>query len=42
VVKQLKDYRDGVRTNDNGLMVPSVKGLTDEQIDALAHYLASL
>jgi cytochrome c553 len=42
VVKQLKDYRDGVRTNDNGLMVPSVKGLTDEQIDALAQYLASL
>jgi cytochrome c553 len=42
VVKQLKDYRDGVRTNDNGQMAPSVKGMTDEQIEALAQYLASL
>jgi cytochrome c553 len=42
VVKQLKDYRDGVRTNDNGLMAPSAKGFSDEQIDALAQYLASL
>ncbi len=41
VVKQLKDYRDGLRTNDNGLMVPAVKNLNDEQIEALAHYLGS-
>ena len=42
LVKQLKDYRDGARTNDNGLMVPSVKDLTDAQIDAIAHYISSL
>ena len=42
LVKQLKDYRDGVRTNDDGLMAPSVKGLTDAQIDAIAQYISSL
>ena len=42
VVKQLKDYRDNVRTNDNGQMAPSVNGMSDEQIEALAQYLASL
>ncbi len=42
IVKQLKDYRDGLRTNDNGLMAPAAKNLSDEQIEALAHYLASL
>lgn len=42
LVKQLKDFRDGVRTNDNGLMVPVAKSLSDEQIEALAHYLTSL
>jgi len=41
IVKQLKDYRDGSRTNDNGVMAPAAKNLSDEQIDALAHYLAS-
>jgi cytochrome c553 len=41
IVKQLKDYRDGARTNDNGVMAPAAKTLTDEQIEALAHYLAS-
>ena len=41
IVKQLKDYRDGLRTNDSGLMVPAVKNLNDEQIEALAHYLGS-
>jgi cytochrome c553 len=42
IVKQLKDYRDGLRTNDNGVMAPTAKNLSDEQIEALAHYLASL
>lgn len=41
IVKQLKDYRDGLRTNDNGLHAPAAKNLSDEQIAALAHYLAS-
>ena len=40
VVRQLRDFRDGVRTNDNGLMA-FTKQLTDEQIDALANYLVS-
>ena len=42
LVKQLKDYRDGLRTNDNGVMAPAAKNLSDEQIEALAHYLASI
>jgi cytochrome c553 len=42
LVKQMKDFRDGQRTNDNGLMAPTAKNLTDEQIEALAHYLSSL
>ena len=40
LVKQLKDYRDGTRISD--LMGPTVKNLTDEQIEALAQYLTSL
>lgn len=42
IVKQLKDYRDGVRTNDEGVMSGTVKNFTDEQIDALAHYITDL
>lgn len=42
VIKQLKDYRDGVRVNDDGVMAATVKNLTDEQIEALGHYLSSL
>jgi len=30
LVKQLKDYRDGLRTNDNGVMAPTAKNLSDE------------
>jgi len=41
-VKQLKDFRDHVRTNDAGNMAAYTRGLTDEQIDALAQYTASL
>ena len=40
IVKQLKDFRDGTRASD--VMGPTVKNLTDEQIDALAQYLTSL
>ena len=42
LAKQLKDYRDGARTNDNGVMAATAKNLSDEQIEALAHYLSSL
>jgi cytochrome c553 len=42
IVKQLKDYRDGLRTNDNGVMAPAANNLSDEQIEAVAHYLASI
>jgi len=41
-VKQLKDFRDGVRTNDNGTMAPMAKNLTDDQIKAIVHYLSTL
>ena len=40
IVKQLKDFRDGTRASD--VMGPTVKNLTDEQIDSLAQYLTSL
>lgn len=42
LVKQLKDFRDGVRTNDGGVMLPTVKDLTDAQVEALAQYLTGL
>ncbi len=42
VVKQLKDFRDHVRTNDAGNMAAYTRGLTDDQIDALANYITSL
>jgi cytochrome c553 len=40
LIKQLKDFRDGIRVSD--VMGPTVKNLTDEQIEALAQYLTSL
>ena len=40
IVKQLKDFRDGARVSE--VMGPTVKNLTDEQIEALAQYLTSL
>ena len=40
LVKQLKDYRSGTRTND--LMSPTARNLSDDQIKALAQYLTSL
>jgi cytochrome c553 len=42
IVKQLKDFRAKNRTNDAGNMTSVSKGLTDEQIDALAQYITNL
>jgi cytochrome c553 len=42
LVKQMKDYRDGKRTNDNGVKTPEVKNLTDDQIKVLSHYFAGM
>jgi cytochrome c553 len=42
LIKQLKAYRDGTRTNDDGVMAATAKNLSDEQIEALAHYLSGL
>jgi cytochrome c553 len=42
VVKQLKDFKTGKRTNDAGNMASVSKTLSDEDIENLAHYLATL
>jgi cytochrome c553 len=42
VVRQLKDYRSRTRTNDAGTMTAVARVLSDEDIDNLAQYLASL
>ena len=42
VIKQLKDFKNGTRTNDAGTMSSVAKTLSDEDIVNLAHYLASL
>lgn len=42
VVKQLEDFRAGRRTNDAGSMQAYTRGLSDQQIDALAQYVTSL
>jgi cytochrome c553 len=42
VVKQLKAFKTGTRTNDAGTMTSVAKTLSDEDIENLAHYLASL
>jgi cytochrome c553 len=42
VVKQLKDFRTAKRTNDAGNMASVSKTLSDQDMDDLAHYLASL
>jgi cytochrome c553 len=42
VIKQLKAFKDGTRTNDAGTMSSVAKTLSDEDIVNLAHYLASL
>ncbi|HEX5386438.1 MAG TPA: c-type cytochrome [Gemmatimonadales bacterium] len=42
VVKQLTAFKTGTRTNDAGTMASVAKTLSDEDIEDLAHYLASL
>jgi cytochrome c553 len=43
LVKQLKDFRSGKRTNDPaGMMADIAKKLSDEDINAVAEYLAGL
>jgi cytochrome c553 len=42
VVKQLLDFKNGRRTNDAGNMASVSRTLSDQDIDDLAHYIASL
>jgi cytochrome c553 len=42
IVKQLKDFREGKRTNDAGNMASVSKTLSDEDIENLAQYIANL
>ena len=43
LVKQLMDLKEGRRTNDPaGMMADIAKGLSEEEIDNLAEYLAGL
>jgi len=42
VIKQLKEFKNGTRTNDAGTMSSVAKTLSDEGIVTLAHSLASL
>lgn len=42
VVKQMKDFKTGKRTNDAGNMASVSKTLSDDDISNLAHYLVGL
>jgi cytochrome c553 len=42
IVKQLESFRDGRRTNDGGSMQGVVHGVSNEQIEAIAQYVANL
>jgi len=42
LANQMTNFRDGTRTNDNGLKTEFMKKLTDEQIEALSHYFAGM
>lgn len=42
LANQMKAFRDGKRTNDNGLKTTFMNNLSDEQIKALSHYLAGM
>ncbi len=42
LVKQMENFRDGTRTNDNGVKTAEIKNLTDDQIKALSHYFAGM
>src|SRR5438105_2613003 len=41
-VKQLRDFKNRVRTNDAGNMTSVARTLSDQDIEDLAHYTASL
>jgi cytochrome c553 len=42
VVKQMRDFKTGKRTNDAGNMASVAKTLSDRDIEDLAHFLSSL
>ena len=42
IVKQMRDFRERRRTNDAGNMTSVARGLTDEQIEQLGHYITGL
>lgn len=42
IVKQMRDFKAGKRTNDAGNMASVTRTLTDRDIEDLAHYLSSL
>jgi cytochrome c553 len=42
IVKQMKDFKTGQRTNDAGTMSAVSKTLSPEDIEVLARYLANL
>lgn len=42
IVKALESFRDGRRTNDAGTMQAVVHGVSDQDVEALAQYIASL
>jgi cytochrome c553 len=42
IVKQMRDFKEGKRTNDAGNMASVSKTLSDEDIENLAQYLATL
>lgn len=42
LVDQMKFFRNGERTNDNGLKSGFMSSLTDEQIKVLSHYFAGM
>src|SRR5436309_13184087 len=42
IVKQLRDFKGRVRTNDAGSMTSVARTLSDQDIEYLGHYLASL
>jgi cytochrome c553 len=42
VTKQLRDFKTGKRTNDAGTMTSVARGLSEDDIENLAHYIVNL
>lgn len=42
IVKQLKAFKDGTRTNDNGMMKPMAAGLSDQDMADIAAYYSTI